>query len=183
MIDAFARTIDRINEQIGKWAALGFIPLTVIITIEVISRRFFSKPTIWAWDINIQISAMLVVLGGAFLLIENGHIIVDVIVNQFPFRARKVVDIITSAFFFLGVGVVFWFSCSEAARSISMGERLSTLFEPPLAPLRVVIAMGFFLLLLQGIARLIRDIRMATTGRALEPAKPEVSSETREVTG
>ncbi len=161
MVETFCRAIDRINGWVGRWASLVFIPLTVIVTIEVIARRFFNSPTIWAWDVNIQLSAALVVLGGGYLLVENGHVIVDVIVNKFPKRARAIVDIVTSTLFFLGVGTVWWIAVGEAQKSVATNEHYTSLLEPPLGPIRIVVAIGFFLLLIQGLVKLLRDIRIA----------------------
>ncbi len=162
MVEAFCRAIDKINDWVGRWASLTFIPLTLIVTIEVIARRFFGKPIIWAWDVNIQLAAALVVLGGGFLLIENGHVIVDVIANKFPKRVRAIVDMVTSSIFFLGVGMLLYLSIGEAQKSVVTHERYTSLLEPPLAPIRIVVAIGFFLLLIQGIAKFIRDLRIAT---------------------
>ncbi len=138
-----------------------FIPLTVIVTLGVIARRFFNSPTIWAWDVNIQLSAALVVLGGGYLLVEKGHVIVDAIVAKFKKRARAIVDIVTSMLFFLGVGTVWWIAVGEAQKSVATNEHYTSLLEPPLGPIRIVVAIGFFLLLIQGLAKLLRDIRIA----------------------
>ncbi len=183
MVESFCRAIDKINDVAGKWGAIIFIPMVLIVTYDVILRRFFNAPTIWAGDIEVQMAAFLIAFGGGYLLIENGHIIVDVIVNHFPFKRRKIIDLITSSFFFLGMVVLFWYACTEAGRSIDLGEQMSTLFEPTLIPLRIAIAIGFLFLLMEGIAKLLRDVHSLRAGKMVATAKPDASSESKEVTG
>lgn len=47
------RYIDAINECTGKGVGFLIIPITLIITLEVILRYVFNRPTIWAWDVNL----------------------------------------------------------------------------------------------------------------------------------
>ena len=183
MVESFCRAVDKFNDVVGKWGAILFIPLVLIVTYDVILRRFFNSPTIWAGDIEIQLAAFLAAFGGGYLLIENGHIIVDVIYNRFPFIARKIIELVTWLLFFLGMGVVFWSSIEEARRSIELGERMSTLFEPTLIPLRIAIAVGFFLLLLEGLAKYLREILSLRAGKQVTTFKADAGEKSKEVTG
>jgi len=72
---------------------------------------------------------------------------------------------VTSLLFFLGIGVLLWLAIGEAKISIATGERFTSLLEPPLGPIRTAVAIGVFLLLIQGIAKFIRDFLIATKAR------------------
>jgi len=165
MAEAFCRVVDTANEWVGRVVSLVFIPLTLLVMIEVVSRYFFNRPTTWSWDVNIQLSAVLIVMGGGYTLLYKGHVIVDIIVGRFPPRARAIVDMVTSLLFFLGIGVLLWLAIGEAKISIATGERFTSLLEPPLGPIRTAVAIGVFLLLIQGIAKFIRDFLIATKAR------------------
>jgi TRAP-type mannitol/chloroaromatic compound transport system permease small subunit len=158
MLNKFCEIIDTLNERTGRIVAWLIIPLLLIVTYDVVMRYIFNRPTVWAWDINVQLLGASVALGGGYTLLYNGHIGVDVLVEGLSKRKRAIVEAITSVFFFLGVGVLLWQGSKAAWFSVQTREIDFTYFAPPVYPLKVVIAIGFLLVFLQGIAKLIRDI-------------------------
>ena len=155
------KPIDVVNEWTGRIVAWLLIPLTIIVTMEVTARYVFNKPTIWAWDVNVQLLGALAVLGGGYTLLHKGHIAVDVVVSGFPPRTRAIIDIATSLLFFFSIGVLLWEAVGVAWESILSQETMTTYFRPPIYPLRVAMAVGVLLLLLQGISKLISDLEVA----------------------
>ena len=156
------KPIDVVNEWTGRIVAWLLIPLTIIVTMEVTARYVFNKPTIWAWDVNVQLLGALAVLGGGYTLLHKGHIAVDVVVSGFPPRTRAIIDLVTSPIFFFAYGVLFWLAIGEAKFSYDVQEIWTTLFEPLIWPIRTVIVLGVFLLMMQGLVKVIRDLRIAT---------------------
>lgn len=60
----FLRVVDTFNTWLGRIGGWLFLPLTVIIFLDVVLRYIFNSPTIWAWDVNVQLMGALVALGG-----------------------------------------------------------------------------------------------------------------------
>ncbi len=160
--EVFCRQIDTVNRWTGETASLLFLPLVGIVMLEVVLRHFFNSPTIWAWDVNVQLAAAIAILGGGYGLLYGRHVVVDVMVGHLTTRARARIDLVTSALFFFVVAILLWVAVSWAERSVSARELYTSLLEPPLYPLRRVVAIGIFLLLMQGIAKFIRDLAIAT---------------------
>ena len=102
----FVRLVDGISEWAGKLASLLLIPLVLITCFEVFMRYVVAMPTIWAWDLNIQIFAAIVMLGGAEALRKGAHIVVDVVVDKAKPRTRAILDLITAPIFFFGMLVL-----------------------------------------------------------------------------
>lgn len=163
MAKAFCRRIDSCNEWTGKIVCWLIIPLTFIVVYDVILRYVFNRPTVWAWDINIQLLGALVILGGGYVLLHNGHIGVDVLVVRLSPRKRAMVDLVTSLFFFFGVGVLLWKASLDAWSSLQIRELYTSFFQPPIYPLKIVVVIGVLLLLLQGIAKFMRDLSAVTS--------------------
>lgn len=160
--EAFCGRIDAVNQWTGKIVSMLFLPLVGIVTLEVVLRYFFNKPTIWAWDVNVQLAAAIAIMAGGYGLLYGSHVIVDVMVGHFTPRARARVDLLTSVLFFYVMAILLWVAVSWAERSVSSRELYTSLLEPPLYPLRIVVAIGIFLILIQGIAKFIRDLAIAT---------------------
>ena len=160
----FLRIVDGVNDRVGRWVSYLLIPLMLIVTLEVVLRYFFNSPTIWAWDINIQIASVLIVWGAGYTLLNNAHVKVDVITMRLSPQRRAVIDLITSSLFFICIGSLIWHEWAHAIWSIGVNEHLYTIWSPPIYPFKVLIPIGVMLLFFQGVAKFIRDLRIARSG-------------------
>lgn len=152
------RWIEALNEKTGRVVSVLFIPLMLFTFMEVILRYFFNSPTIWAWDMNIQIFGLLIIFGGAYTYISDGHVRVDLIIARVSRRTRAIMDLISSFFFFFGFSILLITSSLEAWRSFVTREHVTSIWEPPLYPLKMMIPLAILLFLLQGIAHVIRNV-------------------------
>jgi len=150
--------IDDIIHRIGFVFSFLLLPLMFITTIEVIARYVFNSPTIWAWDINLQIFTALVAVGGSYGLRHDMHVKVDIVVANLSPRRRALIDLITSVLFFFTMGVFLYESTKVALESIKMREVMSTYWAPPIYPIMVLIPVGALLFLLQGVAIHVRNL-------------------------
>lgn len=154
----FLRVIDTLNDNMGKIFSFLLLPLMVITTIEVIARYIFNRPTLWAWVINIQLYGAILVTGGAYTLLHNMHVNIDLLVVYLNPKARALINLFTSILFFLVMGVLLWQSSTAALHSFKIGEKYTySVWQPPIYPLKMLIPIAIFLFLLQGIAKFIRD--------------------------
>jgi len=158
VLRGFLQVIDTINRWVAKVISWLFVPMVAFAMYEVISRYIFSKATIWVWEVNTWFMAALTVLLGGYILLEKGHVNVDVLVRNLSPRTRAIIDLITSILFFVGIIVLLLSSIDQAANSFSMREQSVGIFEGPLYIIKMVFPLGAGLLLLQGIAKFIRDI-------------------------
>jgi TRAP-type mannitol/chloroaromatic compound transport system permease small subunit len=148
----FVRLVDGISEWAGKLASLLLIPLVLITCFEVFMRYVVSMPTIWAWDLNIQIFAAIVMLGGAEALRKGAHIVVDVVVDKAKPRTRALLDLITSPIFFFGMLVLLAGGWNQFSLSWKFRETMPTVWAPPYYTMKFMVPLGAFLLILQGVA-------------------------------
>lgn len=158
--------IDILNEWVGRVLSLLIIPMTLIAVIEVILRYVFNRPTIWAWDINMMLLGAFSILAGGYVLLKQGHVTMDVVVTRLSPRVRAVIALITSLLFFYCMGLLLWQSGLAAQESIMIREEINSVWGPPIYPLKILWPIGVFLLLLQGVAAFIRDLKTARSKRA-----------------
>lgn len=157
-MNSFIRIIDKSNEWIGRIVSYLLIPLVLITAYEVLMRYIVKKPTIWAWDLNIQIFAATMLLGGGYTLLLKGHVVVDVLVMNMSPRKRAVLDLLTSAFFFLGVIVLLIGGWEMAWMSIKVREAMPTIWEPPYYIMKLMVPLGALFVLLQGISEFMKNL-------------------------
>ena len=127
---------------------------------EVLARHVFNSPTNWAHESMVLLFGMQYLLAGAFTLREGGHVRVDVLYSHLSRRARAVVDILTSVFFFLFCGALLWTGWVFTMDSIDVWEVSFTEWAIQYWPVKSTMAIGALLILLQGLSKLAKDIRI-----------------------
>ena len=168
--------IDRISLWSGRLASWLTLAATLILTYEVVARYVFDAPTRWAHDTSTLLFGALYALTGAYALYANNHVGVDLFYSRLSPRARAGLDVATSIFFFAFVGAFFWYGWDFFWDSFRRREFSLNNPSIPIYPAKFAIPLGAGLLLLQGIAKLVRDIHLLVTGQPLEAAaRREVS--------
>jgi len=157
--------IDTSTEWVGKVARFMVIIVMVSMTVEVVSRYGFNRPTVWAWDVSEQVGAAFYMLGGAYALLHYAHVRVDVIYTRFSSKVKAIIDLVTSIFFFSFCIVLMGKGWELAWGSTVIREVENSLLAPPLYPLKWLFVVACFLLFLQGGAKFIRDLGIAITGK------------------
>jgi len=160
-IDRFIAHVGFVNDWVGKVSAFMLLFIILFVSIEVVMRYFFNSPTIWAWDVNVQLLAAMVFLGGGYTLFKQGHVRVDLWYGKLSPREKAKVDVFTSPVLFIFLGILLWKTAEMTLDSIGEREVMSTLFAPPLYPLKIIATLGIFLFLVQGVVQFLLDLRTA----------------------
>ena len=158
------KVFEKTNDIVGYVVKYLLLLMAVCICIEVTGRYLLNSPTIWVYDVSRQLLGFMGALGGGYAFLYNAHVRVDVFYQKLSLKGRAILDIITSAVFFLFISVLLVQSINAAQLSWAIGERATTLLAPPLYYMKAAVAVGAFLVLIQGIAKLFRDILIVVTG-------------------
>lgn len=156
----FARWIDGLNRRVGEGVSYLLLPLAAIVMLEVVLRYVFNRPTIWAWDVNVQLQATVVALAAGYVLLSGRLVVVDLLVGRLPPKARAGLDLLTSIVIFFGIGILVWQAAKGAWGAWLLRERFSSLWMPPLYPLRFVVLAGFGLFFLQAVSQFIHLLEL-----------------------
>ena len=167
-IKTFLNGVDQISEWTGKIFMWLIIPLTILVVFEVISRRFFDTPHIWATEVTDFIYGPHFMLVAAYTLLYKAHVRIDVIYNRFSPRTRGILDIITyMVFFFPFCIIVFYQGIIFASTSWSIGETSESAALTIVPLVKTVLPLSIGLLLIQGLATYIRAIMQAIKGEEI----------------
>jgi len=168
----FLRTFIKTIDQVNRWLALAgsvLMPAMVVaISIEVVCRYVFGKPTVWAFDIAIFTFGYCGLLAGPYVLKLKEHINVDIIYARLSPRAQAILDSITGPLIFFFLVLVITYCWGYAMSSLRLHERTATEWGPPVGHYKLMIPIGATLLLLQGIANWIRSLYRAITDKELD---------------
>lgn len=157
MTSRLMQRINFLNQSIGNGVSLLFAPMTLIAVYEVAMRYLFNSPTTWAWDINVQLFCLIVVLGAGNTLLQRSHVVMDIIISRFFPQTRLIINIVVHVIFLFPMSIIIWETAAFAWRSILLDERASTLLAPPVYPLKFGILIGVILLFLQILSFILQD--------------------------
>lgn len=161
--------VDRANERIGKGASFFVLAIMGVVIYDVLMRYFLTKPQSWAPEVSEFFFGALFILGGGYTLLKGGHVRMDAIYSHLSPKFKAILDLATSIFFFLSCGVLLWGGWLMGWHSFLLRETTSSAFAPPLFPMKLLLPVGAGLLILQGVAKFIRDLRVACAkGKANE---------------
>jgi len=159
--------IENMSIWIGRAFGWCILILTLAVSYEVFVRYMPQyKPTVWAFDMMVQMYGALFLMAGPYALAQDAHVRGDVIYRLFPVRMQATIDFtLYLLFFFPGMLALFWYGAEIASDSWRYKEvswnspaRIQIYFFKTLIPLA-----GFFLIL-QGIAELLRCWKAMRTG-------------------
>lgn len=158
--------MDSISEWSGRIFIWLIIPLTIVVVFEVISRRIFNAPHIWATEVTNYLYGPHFMLVAAYTLLYRSHVSIDIIYAKFSPRTRGILDIITHLiFFFPFCTIVFLQGILFAQTSWSIGETSESAALTIVPLVKTVIPVTYALLLIQGLANFIRSIMLVARGK------------------
>ena len=169
-MNSFIHSIESISVWVGRAFGWCILILTFSVSYEVFVRYVLNAPTVWVFDMMVQMYGALFLMAGAYALAQDSHVRGDVLYRLFPVRLQATIDfILYILFFFPGMLALFWFGAEIAADSWRYKEvswnspaRIQIYYFKTLIP----VAGG--LLIIQGIAEILRCWKAMRSGEWLE---------------
>ena len=159
--------IDKFSKWIGNIVCWILMPLIFAMTYEVLARKLFLAPTIWAYDISRFLYGALFMLGAGYALSKGVHIRADFLYRNFKTKNQGLIDFwLYLLFYFPGLIVFLYMTIGFVGESIQRGERgMDTTWMPYMWPIKTCLLVGIVFLLIQGISELLKSYWAATRGK------------------
>lgn len=175
-MNQFLYFIDRLSAWVGKAFAWCILILTFATSYEVFVRYVLRDPTSWAFDISYIMYGTLFMMAGGYALSRNAHVRGDFVYRLWPPRIQASIELVLYfVFFFPGILALVYAGINYAVESWHylpygptgpMGEiSINSPVGVPVFPLKTILPIASFILLLQGIAETIRCIQCIRDGQ------------------
>ena len=151
--------IDKFSKWIGSVVCWILMPLIFAMTYEVLARKLFLAPTIWAYDISRFLYGALFMLGAGYALSRGVHIRADFLYRNFKIKNQGLIDFwLYLLFYFPGLIVFLYMTFGFVLESIQRGERgMDTTWMPYMWPIKTCLLIGIIFLLIQGFSELLKS--------------------------
>ncbi|SCZ62998.1 TRAP-type mannitol/chloroaromatic compound transport system, small permease component [Epibacterium ulvae] len=177
-MQAYVRAVDAINYRIGRFMMWGLFGLMGILLWSSISKTFF-LPSLWTLELAQFALVTYYLLGGPYSIQLGSNVRMDLFYGNWSHQRKAWFDACTVLFLIFYLSVLLYGSLSSTAYSLGYWgsepitfftglitgeedigrlERSSTAWRPVIWPVKSIMALGFFLMLLQAISELFKDI-------------------------
>ena len=137
----------------------------LLVVAEVFKRYALNAPTAWVFDASNMIYGTLFMLGGAYTLAHDGHVRGDFLYGSWKPRNQARMDLVLYILFFLpGIAALTWAGWTYFQDSLAIHEQTFNADPLPVYPFKFVIPLAGAIVLMQGMAEIIRCIVCIKTG-------------------
>jgi len=166
-VQRFLYAIDEISTWVGKTVAWLIIALMLVVCAEVFKRYILNAPTAWIFDAENMLYGTFFMLGGAYTLAQNAHVRGDFLYSSMRPRTQASLDLALYLIFFIpGIAALVYAGYYYAADSWRIAEHSTVTAEgPPVYQFKAMIPLAGMLVMLQGVAEIVRCIFCIKTGQ------------------
>jgi TRAP-type mannitol/chloroaromatic compound transport system permease small subunit len=172
-VQKFLYWVDNVSTWCGKAFAWLIAVLMLIVCAEVAKRYFLNDPSSWFFDITAMMYGVTFMMCGAYTLAQDGHVRGDFLYGSMKPRTQASLDLVLYILFFIpGIAALCYAGWDFAATSWAIREHSSVTADgPPLYHFKTFIPIAGALVMLQGVAEIVRCVVCVKTGKWPERLK------------
>ncbi|WP_299954041.1 TRAP transporter small permease subunit [uncultured Roseobacter sp.] len=174
----YVRWVDAVNYRIGRIMMYGIFVMMAILLWSSISKTFF-LPTLWTLEMAQFAMVAYYITGGPYAMQLGANVRMDLFYHNWSVEKKAWFDAFTVLLLIFYLGILLYGALGSTAYSLGYWgqepltyfaglltgaeevgrlERSSTAWRPYIWPIKAVMIAGFFLMMLQAISELIKDI-------------------------
>ena len=158
----FVKYVDMLNYRVGRIIMYGIFVMIGILLWSSISKAAFVIPAFWTLEVAQFALVAYYLLGGAYSIQLGSNVRMDLFYSQWSDRRKAWVDSFTVLLLIFYLGVLLYGGIDSTLYAIKYKELSPSLWRPVMWPIKVIMCTGIFLMLLQAISELIKDIAKIT---------------------
>lgn len=156
-IRLFVKYVDALNYYVGRFAMYLFFVLGACLLYSTFSRVVLGVPVNWVLEMSQFLLSAYYLLGGAYAMQQGAHVRMDLFFDRLSPRRKAITDMITILFIIFYLCVMVMGGISSTNYAIVYSQKNYTAWAPVLWPIKLIMTVGIFLLLLQCVSNFFKD--------------------------
>lgn len=178
VLKTYVTVVDAVNYRIGRVMMWGLFVMMGILLWSSISKTFF-LPSMWTLEMAQFAMVTYYIMGGPYSIQLGSNVRMDLFYGSWSDRRKAWFDAFTVFFLIIYLAILVYGGLGSTAYSLGYWgkeplaffgglitgseeigrlERSSTAWRPYIWPVKSIMVLGFFLMLLQAISELCKDI-------------------------
>jgi TRAP-type mannitol/chloroaromatic compound transport system permease small subunit len=151
--------VDRVTERLGHWIYWLVLAAVLISAANAVIRKAFNFSSNAFLEIQWYLFSAIFLFLAGYTLKNNEHVRIDIITGRFSARVRAVIDIFGTLFFLLPMAfIIMWLSWPVFVDAYVRNEVSTNAGGLIIWPARIMVPIGFFLLIIQAFSELIKRV-------------------------
>lgn len=160
IIKTYVRYVDAVNRVVGLFAMYLIFAMMAILLYSSISKALVI-PSLWTLEMAQFAMVTYYLLGGGYSMQLDSHVRMDLFYGRWSPTTRAAVDAVTILFLIFYLVFLLYGSISSTQYALQYGEKSYSSWAPYMAPIKLIMALGITLMLLQAVATLFRNVAAA----------------------
>ena len=156
-VKTYVRFVDAMNRRIGRIAMYLLFVMMGILLYSSISKTFFN-PSLWTLEMAQFTMVAYYLLGGGYSMQLGSHVRMDLLYGAWSDKTKAAVDAVTVFFLIIYLVLLLYGGISSTQYALQYGEESNSPWAPKMAPVKIIMVIGIFLMLLQAIAMFFKDL-------------------------
>ncbi len=157
-IKGYVNGITATSVFVGKVSQYLVFGMLGILVFETVSRTLFNHPWIFSVELAEMVMAAYYTLGGAWTLLIDGHVRMDLAYGKWSKKNKALADVLTFVIIMLYLIVLLLGGFISLEYSMKYKQKSYSSWAPPVTPIKIIMLFGMTLMALQVIAEFFRDL-------------------------
>lgn len=154
----YVKFVDKLNYRVGRIVMYGIFLMIGVLMWSTISKAAFVVPSFWTLEVAQFLLVGYYLLGGAYSIQLGSNVRMDLFYSEWSEGRKALVDSLTVLLLIFYLGVLLYGGVDSALYAFEYDEISPSLWRPKMWPVKVIMCIGIFLMLLQATSELIKDI-------------------------
>jgi len=156
---ALSRAIDALNEKVGHAVYWLVLVAVLVSALNAVIRKAFNVSSNSFLELQWYLFSAIFLFCAGYTLLKNQHVRIDVIAGRLSPRAQAWIDIVGTVLFLFPMAIMIMIlSWPVFVMAYERNEVSTNAGGLVIWPARLLVPIGFFLLVLQGLSELIKRI-------------------------
>jgi TRAP-type mannitol/chloroaromatic compound transport system permease small subunit len=153
----FVRFVDSVNYRLGRIMMYFIFVMIGILLWSSVSKTFF-LPSLWTLEMAQFAMMAYFILGGPYALQLGANVRMDLLYSRWTPLQKAWIDAFTVVFLIIYLAVLLYGGIESLAYSLEYGERSPSAWRPMMWPIKLLLCIGIFMMLMQTVAECIKDV-------------------------
>ena len=161
-IKLYVSYVDAVNRVVGYFVMYLALVIMGVLLFASLTRYVLNVPFVWIIEMAQFLMAAYYILGGGYSMQLDAHVRMDVLYERWRPKTRAFMDSLTAFFLVFYLVVMMQGGIASSMYSLKYNQTNYSAWAPPMAPIKIIMTVGFVLMLLQAFSILFKDIAKVT---------------------
>ena len=157
----YVKVVDYLSTRFGRIAMYLIFVMIGVLLLDAFSSNVLNIPIHWGIEMAQFTMTAYYIMGGPYSMQLHSHVRMDLVYDRLSPRNKARMDSFTAIFLIVYLVVLLIGSISSLEYAIDTNQKLFSMWNPSLIPIKIIMVFGIFLMLLQAISTFFKDLARA----------------------